>query len=124
MEIIGWNIIDLEGLNNLSYIGNGYSDQGISINYNTSLENLSGINNLTGINGDLEIRGNPFLASLTGLESLTQIENAIEIYDNALLSDFCSLTSFFINNSFNGNYGVENNLINPTIQDIIDGNCN
>jgi len=117
------NLLDLEGLNSLSAIGNGYSDQGMSINFNLNIKSLNGLNNLSIIDGDLEIRGNQSLNGLNGLESLTKIEKDIEIYGNETLSDFCSLSSFFTNNTFNGYYGVENNLKNPTVQDIKDGNC-
>ncbi|WBL23792.1 hypothetical protein [Zunongwangia sp. HRR-M8] len=118
------NLVDLKGLENVTSIGNGYSSQGISINYNSGFKNLSGINSLTQIKGTLEIRGNELMSNLDGLERLTEIQNDIQIIGNKALTDFCSLSSFFKNYSFDGNYGVANNLKNPTIQDIKDGNCN
>ena len=52
------------------------------------------------------------------------IDKNIEIYGNSELSNFCSLASYFTKNSYKGNYIVENNFRNPSIQDLIDGNCN
>ena len=118
------NMLNLEGLTNVKSIGNGFSDQGLSINYNRKIKNLTGLNKLAQINGTLEIRGNEFLESLNGLESISMIDKNIEIYGNSELSNFCSLASYFTKNSYKGNYIVENNFRNPSIQDLIDGNCN
>lgn len=118
------NLYDLEGLSSLKTIGDGNSDNGLSINYNPHIKNFNGLNNLKDIDGNLEIRVNPSLQNLNGLEALTTLKKDVQIYGNVVLSDYCALSTLFTTNTFNGNYGVEHNLKNPAIQDIKDGNCN
>ncbi|MCX2680367.1 hypothetical protein OOZ15_10480 [Galbibacter sp. EGI 63066] len=112
------NITDLSGLNNLVF-----ADK-IDINYNNNIISLEGVGKLSTIESRLVLRMNPSLSSLNGLEPVTRIGDKLEIYNNASLSDFCSLTSFFQNTSYSGSYGVGNNLLNPTKEDLENSNCN
>lgn len=121
---------NLTGLNNLTTVSfeGGILTGSVFIDSNESLINLTGLESLTTIENDLEIFSNNSLTSLTGLENLTTIDGSIDIGNfndpNSSLSNFCALTNLYTN----GNYGVNATLIqgnayNPTVQDIIDGNC-
>ncbi|SDI01735.1 hypothetical protein [Winogradskyella thalassocola] len=115
----------------------------VDIGYNTSLNNLTAFQNVTniallelfqsnvtsleGLNsltylGILKLNQNEYITSLNGLESLST-SNTIQINYNPNLADFCALNNLFTNGSI-GTYGVEFNAINPTEEDIINGNCN
>ena len=120
-----FNLEDLSGLDSVMIIGpdGGDSNYGIFLHLNT-LKNLEGLNSLTQLNGDLDITSHSELTSLNGLEGLTNIGNDIKIQGNSSLDNFCSLTNLFLNYSFTGNYQVLGNSYNPSIQDIVDGNCN
>jgi len=111
------NLISLSGINNLSSLNR------IEIQSNNSLINLEGLNGLTNIN-DMIIYGNESLTSLTGLENLSELEGHININSNPILADFCSLYNLFSNGSIGiWQYASENNLENPSIDYIIN-NCN
>jgi len=61
------SLISLSGLENLTSI------EGIIIGNNDALTNLSGLEGITFIGGDLRIYDNDAITSLSGLESLTTI---------------------------------------------------
>ncbi len=62
----------------------------ISGNYIT---NLSGLNLLTSIGGNLKIENNEALTGLSGLDNLSNIEGALTIIGNALLTDLLGLNN-------------------------------
>lgn len=136
----------LTGLNNIETIGRmsigrtyyleslyGFDSLG-SINdliiwTNLSIASLEGLENITTLN-DLFILENNNLLSINGLENLINIDGVIEIgptlFDigNADLTDFCALQNLFLNGTYNEvNVNINGNGYNPTVQDIIDGNC-
>lgn len=84
------DIADLSPLNQITSIENTlYFSR-------TSLENLSGLENVTFIGRDLYVYANDYLLSLSGLESLTSIGNDFYLDTNSSLSDlgdFKNLTS-------------------------------
>ncbi|MCB0462469.1 MAG: hypothetical protein KDC81_07180 [Flavobacteriaceae bacterium] len=131
-------LIDLSGLENLISIGGaeGYFQE-LHIEENNSLINLNGLNNLQETNG-LVIVSNPSLESLDGLENLAStftsnyyigidigvFNTHIGVIPQPNLSDFCALQNLFSNGTFNPNLiRIQQNSYNPTVQDIIDGNC-
>ncbi|WP_440880415.1 hypothetical protein [Tenacibaculum sp. C7A-26P2] len=110
------NLFDINGLQNLSSF-NGR----IVINLNTNLQNLNGLVNLTSIEF-LQILRCQSLENLNALTNLTSITDGLFIQKNNSLNDFCGLTPL-VNNGFSGSYSVENNLFNPSVDDITNGNC-
>jgi hypothetical protein len=76
----------LQGMENLTFTGN------ITISKNTSLKNLSGLEDIDTINGYVSIWGNDNLTSLSGLKKLTSINEDLYIYHND------ALTSLGMNN--------------------------
>ena len=62
------------------------------------------------------------LANLDGLINVAGA-NSIRITSNATLKDFCGLTKLINGGGLTGNFSVSSNGYNPTMQDIMDGNC-
>ncbi|WP_310993223.1 hypothetical protein [Aequorivita marina] len=109
---------------NLNGLSRATSPSRIDIINNRSLISLSGLNNITAIGeGGFYIEKNYLLKNLNNLDRISIIEGPLSIERNILLKDFCALNDLITEGSF-GTYLVLRNLYNPTIQDIIDGNCN
>ena len=135
------NIDDLNGLTNI-FFGN------IKIRANNNLTSLGGLetlflnqNNLNNV----DISGNDALVSLNmqsitdcnvisinnndSLISLQSLENLLSnagmiITNNDILNNLCALQNLFINGTYSENsVSISGNQFNPTIQNIIDGNC-
>ena len=128
-DIVIYNIQrnDLVGLDNLTTI-NGTLDVRPYIlamgdpdtNYMINFKGLEGVVHVGEINIE-GLEGNN-ITSLEGLENVLSVDNGISIYENQNLSDFCALQNVFINGTYGG-INITNNSYNPTVQDIIDGNC-
>lgn len=88
MYWMGTNITNLEGLNVITFI-----DGDLNIKFNHALHNLSGLENLTAIGGGLHIWNNSTLTSIQALENIDpgSIED-LDIQVNISLSD-CHIQS-------------------------------
>ena len=69
------------------------------------------------------------LLTLDGLENLERVTGSIDITSNLNqgmpiqnITDFCALQNLFITGNF-GLVTIQDNGFNPTVQDIINGNC-
>lgn len=80
------NIINLEGLESLQYIGSH-----LIISDNTNLENVEHLNNLTFVGGRLSIQDNPNLISLNGLQNLNNVGEWISILGNSQLTSLSGI---------------------------------
>ncbi len=90
--IIGNDIVNLDGLNNLTYIGGNLSIGSFSPGGgNPSLSDLSGLSSLGTIEADLFIEFNFVLSDLDGLDSLSEINGALKIRANPLLTSLAAL---------------------------------
>lgn len=126
LEIFGLSQLEhLDGLNNLTtVIGN------VTLNNNDHLVDLSGLNHLSTIEGGLYIGYNDNLESLNGLNNLYSLRGGLFIggegqynYPNLKLQNFCALNNLMIDGIFEGEYHVENNLYNPTREEIENSQC-
>ncbi|VAV82642.1 hypothetical protein MNBD_BACTEROID02-766, partial [hydrothermal vent metagenome] len=115
--------------------------------YDTDITDLSTLNSIERIRGNLLIRGNPILSELNGLKNLNSVEgyliqisfneslttinglnslesigNEIYILRNDLLSNFCGLQTLFKNN-LDLVYNIGFNAYNPSLEDINNDNC-
>lgn len=90
---------DIESLESLSHIEKIIGNLVIA---DTNLESLDGLENLILVTGDISIRSTP-------------------PYEQPI-TDFCALQQLLVGGSFKS-IAILNNLHNPTVQDIIDGNC-
>ena len=55
------------------------------------INNLDGLNNISIIEGNFQVRNSTFLINLSGLENLTQIGGAFSVFNNSLLENFIGL---------------------------------
>lgn len=119
----------IEAFNNLKTIG-----EDLDFRYNWSLESLDIFPNLETIQGRLIIENHKELQSINGLSNLTLVGNQLYIAENPKLSDYCGLTRLLqtegglqegdTGSPYNVPYfKIQNNLYNPTRQDLQDGNC-
>ena len=82
-------LTNLSGLDNLTSIGGD-----LRINSNDGLTSLNGLSDsLTSIGGTLQIFNNDSLTSLSGLENLNSIEGWLQIIDNDALTSLSGLDS-------------------------------
>ena len=125
-------LTSLQGLNQITEV------ELLRISYNNSLTDLSELSNLT-VAESLSIGGNESLTSLNGLENLIRSNwllvgrdidfDVVNNAPNNSLTNFCALQNLFTNgtysptnSTFMGVY-IQNNPFNPSVQNIIDGNC-
>lgn len=85
LVISGNDITNLTPLNSLTAVGGD-----IDVGYNSSLTSLWGLNGLSSIMGLLYISNNPTLTSLSGLDNLTSVER-LAINFNEALTDLSGL---------------------------------
>lgn len=122
-------ITTLEGLNNLQSV------RSLRISANANLLNLDGLNNLQSINGALIFGSNPNLLNIDGLSNVLEVQDFITTLDifpcngcspvatgNESLTDFCGFENLFTNGIYQ-DVEIADNAYNPTVQDIVDGNC-
>lgn len=108
-------------LESLAFLSSVESVAGLDVDSNSNLLNLQGLGNISEVSS-AHITENLNLNSLEGLENLIQVNTQLNILENDNLEDHCSTQNLFINGSYI-NVQIENNAYNPTIQDIINGNC-
>ena len=81
----------LSGLDNLTSIGGNLTIGGPPPYANTSLTSLTGLENLSHIEGKLQFNNNDALTSLSGLDNLTSVGDALTIYNNDSLASLTGL---------------------------------
>lgn len=121
------DLLSLNGLHNITSAGN------LRVTSCKSITSLEGLQSLESILGFSQIEGNTLLESLDGLENLLSLDEGIHIGGtlpheaNPVLSDLCGISNLLINGTINlsnaNGFLITNNAYNPTMQDIIDGNC-
>ncbi|RKR14430.1 hypothetical protein CLV91_0505 [Maribacter vaceletii] len=131
-------LINLEGLNGIVNLS---SSLNVVDNYNlkslngltalkstkwlhvvgNAIENLNGLESLEEVENFFIERNNSCL-NLNGLSSLTSIKGELVIIGNIALSNFCGLKLGFMSN-YNGEYLVNDNAYNPTLQNLKDEDC-
>jgi len=89
------------------------------------LNDLSGLENLNSVGGDLTIKRCFALTSLLGLEGLSSVNGTIEITVNPLLNECNSICPFLLNlPKLDRNTTIENNLTGcNSWEEIIINNC-
>lgn len=130
------SISTLDGITHLSEM------EWLQLSFLDQFTDFSELSNLTSVDF-INIAGNQSLVSLDGFENLINNEGlAIGInldFDefndspNPNLTDFCALENLFINGTYIEpiidpflpfiGITIDNNAFNPTVQDIINGNC-
>ncbi|MEM7185734.1 MAG: T9SS type A sorting domain-containing protein [Bacteroidota bacterium] len=103
-------LVSIDALQNLQQVGTISQDQ-LYIFNNGSLQDLSGLENLTVINGALRIRSNASLISIDALYSLESVSSLVEIRSNQSLSE-CAIPF------------ICENLSNPDLEFVVENNAN
>ncbi len=85
--------------------------------------NLDGFNSLRIIKGNFHIIDNINLISLDGIKKLTTVGGDLKISNNINLVDFCEMRNLFLMGYIGGSSNIYQNENNPTVEDIINGNC-
>ena len=142
------SIHDNDNLESINLLGGLTEMEGnyLGIWGNPNLNTISGFQNLTSIMGELVISKNDNLETINAfqslqflsegfginenlklqnidfLENLNTVQN-LYIMDNTLLTDFCGLNTLVQNNGISGVFEVIGNQYNPSLQDLVDGNC-
>ena len=103
------SLVSLEGLEGVSVVGSLDNDAStfLAIQENQSLQNLDPLSNLEAVHGHIYIGGESSSSSYGGNDSLT---------------DLCGLSNLFNSNTYDIVI-IENNAYNPTVQDMLNGNC-
>ena len=112
-------LVTIEGLSASNSSGPIFIDQ------NPSLINLDGLENIKTVSGELNITSNDALINIDGLKNLNSVQRLVRIRSNSALDDLCGMTLLVQSGVPPGpnTFIVENNVYNPTEQDILDGNC-
>lgn len=110
------NLQNIDGLSNINEL-----PLGAFIVSNLNLENLNGLSGLNNM-GRFTLQQNPQIVDLNGLQNVESLTGNISIRDNSSLSNLCGLRAG-LSYAFSNNYDVTGNLFNPSLQDLIDGDC-
>lgn len=90
-----------------------------SLSNNSLLFNLSSLNKLRNIYGNLIVSNCHSISSLSFLSNLNFIDGDVEIASNYNLQDFCGLKKLLLNDQFTGNVNIHNNFTNPEPESIV-----
>ena len=132
------NLDGLRGVENIAYENRGQLNgwtrvSQIRITNNNSLENIDGLISVPSAK-NINIANNPSLQNLNGLGGIIENSyfrtylgcgedaNALPYCGNENLGDLCGIQNLFLNGTYDYVY-IAGNAFNPSIQDIIDGNC-
>ncbi len=69
------------------------------------------------------IHDNYKLINIDGLSNLTSVDESLNIINNYALTDLCGIKNILTINGVSGDISIAQNLYNPTVEDIIAGNC-
>ena len=83
---------------------------------------VPGFENITSVGGII-ISNNWGILDINSLLNITTNSGSITITNNGSLGSLCGIRPLLQSGNFSGDYNVSNNFYNPTLQEIIDGNC-
>lgn len=83
---------------------------------------VPGFENLTSVGG-IVISNNSEILDINSLLNITSNSGSITITNNVILGSLCGIRPLLESGNFTGSYNVSGNFYNPTLQEIIDGNC-
>jgi hypothetical protein len=128
--VYNYKISSINGFEKLKTIDGDFEVLG-----NDVLTTFDKIKNIETVKGNLHIEGghsgffggyinlDDKIEDLNWLSNLKTVEGDLKIIYSSSLKSLCGLQNLLSNDGLKGNYIVNNNLFNPTKQEIIDGNC-
>jgi len=97
---------------------------------NNLLTNIDGLSSLIYVGGCLCIgssavnfSGNYALTNIDGLSNIISIGGVLWVLQNENLSDLCGIKNVLTINGVADHIWIHENLYNPSVEDIIAGNC-
>ncbi|WP_115461596.1 hypothetical protein [Winogradskyella aurantiaca] len=93
----------------------------LEIAYENGFQSLHGLESIVNVFEISLFQTN--LMTLDGLDNLNTITN-LYINQNQFLSDYCALTNLLSNGNGPQSYSFFQNAFDPTIEDLLNGNCN
>lgn len=133
-----YDLIDITALSNLNFVRGRFSITGnrelpnlnglsritessfMIIGGNLKLSNIDGLSNLKEVKS-LHISWSNRLTNLDALQNLEKAYYSLDFYKNSELTDFCGLTKVL--KSAPHYVTIKENKYNPTVEDILAGNC-
>lgn len=109
------NLVSITSFSKLTSLNN------INIDDNDALTSFPGLKNITSSN-IIMLTNNDALTNLDNLSELKTLKNNLLIANNSVLTDFCGIRKALQNN-YDGGFNISDNPFNPTLQEIINGNC-
>jgi hypothetical protein len=109
-------LTDLSGFDNLQYV-----NRRLDIMSCPELQSLNNLKMLSHL-GELVLHNLHGLTTLEGLENVTTIDGYVSLSNNQNLRDLCALVPM-AKNGFNGTYKVNGNVFDPSLDDLLNGNC-
>ena len=116
LRIKGFQGTSLAGIENITTINR------LSLWFNPNITAIQELSNVTNDLLAVFISDNNQLETLDGLENISSITSGLNVVGNLSLTDFCALQNS-ISGLSNDDVLILINSFNPTLQDIIDGNC-
>ncbi|OAB81535.1 hypothetical protein [Cochleicola gelatinilyticus] len=120
------DVLDIFNMTSLQNINGIYSITSVNgrlyLSNNESLNNILGFQSITTLSGFISIFNNDLLYNLDAFENVTQISGELEIVGNASLFDFCGIVDALDENNLD-DFSVYQNGFNPTLEDLLNGNC-
>ncbi len=117
------SLVDLSGLQNTTI------QTYLWITQNELLSSLTGLEGITTIDDFVNINSNNSLITLNGINNLTSVNNisignsnATTVFPNPNLTNLCALQNLFTNGTYSM-VTIEHNAYNPSVEEIINGNC-
>lgn len=126
IDYLGGDLIvtDNDRLESLEGIVQDRIEGDLQIARNRGMFEISGLEDLNYVGGDFRIANMLYLEDLNGLDALATIAGGLSIQDNSQLHDYCALNELIQSNGLEGSYLVSGNEYNPSIQQLLDGDCN
>jgi hypothetical protein len=96
---------------------------GIYFVRNPELKDLQGLEKITSMKNGMTVSGNNKLTNVDGLANVEGATTGIFINANTILRNLCGITKVVKGGGNTGSYQVTGNAYNPTVQQIIAGQC-
>jgi hypothetical protein len=92
----------------------------IGIGENPSLKQIPAFGSLKTVRFNIDIFDNVSLESITSFKNVESV-GWINIWNNTMLNNYCGFYNFLSANSSYSRFRTNGNLLNPTVQDVING---
>ena len=116
--VISRDVTDISGLNFLIYIGGN-----LRVSDNDNLTDYSGLSQLTVIEGQLYLANNDAITNLQWLSNIVRIGQGVTIRSNSSLSDCETICSLLNSGQVSGNVFIADNAGNCNSLEDVQGTC-